>query len=83
MKKINVEEYAKSESELLNLEFQLIEKIVKIRNERGLSQRELCKIIGMKQPYLVKIENKQISPSINTIIKILSALNLKIEIIED
>lgn len=75
-----VKEYIKEEKLLLDLEYELIEKISIIRKEKGLSQRDLCKMINMKQPYLVKIENKKISPSLNTIIKILSALDYKIEI---
>ena len=62
------------------VEYELIENIAKLRKEKGLSQRDLCKLIGMKQPYLVRIENKQISPSINTLIKILSALDAKLVI---
>ena len=80
MKKININDYVISEKKLLDLEYELIEKISLIRKEKGLSQRDLCEMINMKQPYLVKIENKKISPSINTLIRILSALDYKIEL---
>lgn len=78
MKNVNL--YIKEEKELLDLEYELIEKISVLRKEKGLSQRKLCEMINMKQPYLVKIENKKISPSLSTIIKILNALDCKIEI---
>ena len=58
------------------------EKLFKIRKEKGISQRELCKMINMKQPYLVKIEKREISPSLNTILKMISALNLNLDVIE-
>lgn len=76
----NVNDYIKEEKKLLDLEYDLIETISKIRKEKGISQRELCKMINMKQPYLVKIENKKISPSLNTILKIINALDLEIKI---
>lgn len=76
----DVKEYIYEEKLLLDLEYELIEKISVLRKEKGMSQRDLCKIINMKQPYLVKIENKKISPSLNTIIKILNALDYKLEI---
>lgn len=76
----DVNEYVIEEKKMLDLEYELIENIAKLRKEKGLSQRDLCKLIGMKQPYLVRIENKQISPSINTLIKILSALDAKLVI---
>lgn len=58
------------------------EKLFKIRKEKGILQRELCKMINMKQPYLVKIEKREISPSLNTILKMISALNLNLDVIE-
>lgn len=76
----NVNDYINEEKKLLDLEYDLIENIVKIRKEKGISGRELCKMINMKQPYLVKIENKKVSPSLNTILKIINALDLKIKI---
>lgn len=80
MKKIDVENYVTYEKKLLDLEYEILENISKYRKEMGISQRDLCKMINMKQPYLVKIENKQISPSLNTILKILDALDLNIKI---
>ena len=56
--------------------------INKIRKEKGISQRELCKMINMKQHYLVKIEKREISPSLNTILKIVNALNLRLNVVE-
>lgn len=76
----DVIEYIKGEQELIDLEYELIEKMVSLRKEKGLSQRDLCKLINMKQPYLVKVETKKVSPSLNTLVKILSALDCKIEI---
>ena len=76
----NVDEYIKEEQYLIDLQYELIEKIIKIRKSKGYSQRALCNIIGMKQPYLVRIETKKIFPNISTLLKILDALDCKLEI---
>lgn len=76
----NVNDYINEEKKLLDLEYDLIDNIVKFRKEKGISGRKLCKMINMKQPYLVKIENKKVSPSLNTILKIINALDLEIKI---
>ena len=39
-------------------------------------------MINMKQPYLVKIGKRKISPSLNTILKIINALNLSLNVVE-
>ena len=78
----NVDDYIKEEQSLIDLQFKLIEKIIQIRKEIGYSQRSLCNKIGMKQPYLVRIETKKIIPSINTLLRIIDALDCTIEIIE-
>ena len=76
MKKVLLDDYVNNEKNLLDLEYDFIEKLSKI------SQRELCKMINMKQPYLVKIEKREISPSLNTILKIVNALNLSLNVVE-
>ena len=80
MKKVLLDDYIYNEKKLLDLEYDFIEKLSKIRKEKGISQRDLCKMINMKQPYLVKIEKREISPSLNTILKIISALNLNLDV---
>ena len=82
MKKVLLDDYIYNEKKLLDLEYDFIEKLSKIRKEKGISQRDLCKMINMKQPYLVKIEKREISPSLNTILKIVSALNLNLDVVE-
>ena len=51
MKKVLLDDYVNNEKNLLDLEYDFIEKLSKIRKEKGISQRELCKMINMKQPY--------------------------------
>ena len=67
----------------LEPEFNLAKMIIKKRTEEGLSQGELAKKIGTKQPSIARLESGNYNPSIVFLRKIVQALNadLKIEII--
>lgn len=83
MKNKNIEKYVKSEKELMDAEYELICKLVSIRKENGLSQRDLCSIIDFYQPTLARIEKGKHSPVLNTLIKILSTMGYKIEFVKE
>lgn len=79
MNKETINEYINREKELLNKEYELIEQLSIIRNEKNISQRELSKIINIKQPSIVRIEKGENSPRLNTLLKILNAYGYTIE----
>ena len=79
MNKETINEYINREQELLNKEYELIEQLSLIRNEKNISQRELSKIINIKQPSIVRIEKGENSPRLNTLLKILNAYGYTIE----
>lgn len=61
----------------------LIAKLIEIRNDKGMTQSELAKKTGIRQPNLAKIEGfKSLNISMNTIIKIAEGLDARIEIAE-
>lgn len=57
-----------------NLRVALIGEIIKARKEKGLSQRELGKISGVKQPVIARMENGTTSPNLSTVLKVLASL---------
>lgn len=63
-----------------NLRVQLMGEIVRIRKEKGISQRELEKLSGVKQPVIARIETGNSTPNINTVLKILLALGSTLKI---
>ena len=79
MNKENVNEYINREKELLYIEYKLIEQLSIIRNKKNISQRELSKIVNIKQPSIVRIEKGENSPRLNTLLKILNAYGYTIE----
>ena len=57
-----------------DLRVALIGELIKARKERGLSQRELEALSGVKQPVIARMENGSTVPNVNTILKVLAPL---------
>ena len=57
-----------------DLRVALIGELIKARKERGLSQRELEALSGVKQPVIARMENGSTVPNLNTILKVLALL---------
>ena len=55
--------------------------IKKVRLERQLTQEELGKLIGVQKAQISKIENSTNSATIDTIVKVMDALNAEISVI--
>ena len=51
------------------------------RREEHITQAELAKRIGSNKSYISRIENGLIDPSISTVLKIVDALGLRLEIV--
>jgi transcriptional regulator with XRE-family HTH domain len=54
--------------------------IVRYRAEHGLSQRDLAQRLGMKQPQVARLELGEVNPSIETLTRISSQLDIEITI---
>ena len=70
---------------LLN-EMEIEQDLVALREQRGLSQRELAKRLGVSQPAIAKIESGKIKNiEIKTLVRYVAALGarLRIEIVKD
>lgn len=57
-----------------NLRVALIGEITKARQEKGLSQKKLEELSGVKQPIIARMENGSTNPNISTILKVLAPL---------
>jgi len=62
-------------------EREIIEKIVSIREGKGMSQQELAAAAGLKQSAIARLENMKATPQIDTLLKILLPLGYTIEIV--
>lgn len=63
-------------------EFDLICKYIKIRYESKITQRELADKIGIAQSTIARMEKNMHSMSLSNFIKLLDALNYKLDIIK-
>jgi DNA-binding XRE family transcriptional regulator len=69
------------ERERINFEVSLIGKMIEAREEKGLSQRALAEISGVKQPAIARLESMKTTPQIDTLFKVLHPLGYTIEIV--
>ena len=69
------------EREEINFEVELIGKMIEAREKKGLSQRELAEISGVKQPAIARIESMKSTPQIDTLIKVLMPLGYTLKIV--
>lgn len=66
--------FSKEEIAESDLRVALIGEIIQARRERGISQRQLGKISGVKQPVIARMENGTSIPNLNTVIRVLAPL---------
>ncbi|MGM9366489.1 helix-turn-helix domain-containing protein [Flavonifractor plautii] len=52
----------------------LIGELTKARKEKGISQRELEELSGVKQPVIARMENGSTTPNLSTVLKVLAPL---------
>ena len=58
----------------------IITKIIERRQELGISQRELEKLTGVRQEAICRIENMKNMPQLDTLIKLMEPLGLRLSV---
>ena len=64
-----------------NLRVALIGELIKARQEKGISQKKLEELSGVKQPVIARMEKGITSPQIDTILKLLLPLGKTLAIV--
>ncbi len=64
-----------------DLRVALIGEIIKARQEKGISQKKLEELSGVKQPVIARMEKGTTSPQIDTILKVLVPLGKTLAIV--
>jgi predicted transcriptional regulator len=62
----------------LNPKYEIIETIIARRNEKSMSQRDLARLVGMKQPAICRLERGDKNITVHTLFKVADALDLEI-----
>ena len=70
----SMNDYQIDEDFLTNQEEEIIDSLIKLRDEYGVSQKRLSELVEMSQPSLARLERKKISPGVGTMIKLLAPL---------
>jgi len=70
----------KNEERVMELEYNLICDFVKLRNELGLTQKEMGKASDTVREIIAVIETRKKCPQINTLIKILEPFGYTLSI---
>ncbi|MDR1663445.1 MAG: helix-turn-helix transcriptional regulator [Clostridiales bacterium] len=78
---VRAELYTPEEIKESDIRVAVMSELIKARNERGISQRELEKLSGVKQPVISRMEAGATSPHFDTVVKVLMALGKTIEIV--
>jgi transcriptional regulator with XRE-family HTH domain len=55
-------------------------RLVRYRAERNLSQRDLAKLLEMKQPQVARLERGDVSPGLDTLMRLAGALDIEFTI---
>ena len=64
-----------------NFRVALIGELIKARQEKGLSQKKLEELSGVKQPVIARMEKGITSPRLDTILKVLAPLGKALAIV--
>lgn len=63
------------------LRVSLIGELIKARQEKGISQKKLEELSGVKQPVIARMESGKTSPQIETVLKVLAPLGKTLAIV--
>ena len=70
----------KKEYDDLEILYDIKRQVIKLRKEKGLSQKELAEKIGTKQSAISRLENESYNPSIELLYKIAKACDKELQI---
>ena len=78
---VRKELYTPEEIAASDLRVALIGELIKARKEKGITQQQLEKLSGVKQPVIARLEKGSTSPQLITVLKILAPLGRTLAIV--
>lgn len=72
--------FTPEEEAAIQLEVDLIQATIDVREKSNLSQRDLSKICGLKQPVIARIESRARSPKVETLLKMLLPMGYTLKV---
>ena len=71
---VRKELFSPEEIKASDLRVALVGEIIKARQEKGITQKKLEELSGVKQPIIARMETGKTSPQLDTFLKILAPL---------
>lgn len=68
-------------SEKILTYIRVLRKLIEARESKGLSQKELADLAGLKQPAIARLESMKATPQIDTLFKILQPLGYTLAVV--
>lgn len=59
----------------------IIEQIIQIRKEKGITQKELARAANLAQPAIARLESKAAVPQLDTLMKVAAALGCDLALV--
>lgn len=59
----------------------LIDRIIELRKESGMTQKELAEAANLAQPAIARIESKTATPQLDTLLKILAPMGKTLAVV--
>ncbi|MDR1194621.1 MAG: helix-turn-helix transcriptional regulator [Peptococcaceae bacterium] len=72
-----------SEKSEIQLKIDLVGKLIEAREQKGISQKKLAEMSGLKQPAIARLERMRATPQIDTLFRVLQPLGYTIAIVPD
>ncbi len=69
------------EKDHIKIKVELIGKLIEEREKRGLTQKALAELCGVKQPFIARMERGDTDPQMTTILKVLKPLGYTVAIV--
>lgn len=79
-RRLETDDEFRREYEALAPEYELAKMLFACRNANNLTQKQLSELTGIDQADISKIENGDANPSIKTLTRIASAMNMNVKI---
>ena len=64
-----------------NLRVAIIGELIKARKEKGITQKQLEEMTGVKQTAIARMERGTVNPTIETVVKVLAPLGMTLAVV--
>ncbi|MDR2610345.1 MAG: helix-turn-helix transcriptional regulator [Clostridiales Family XIII bacterium] len=72
-----------AEKDEIKLKIDLVGKLIEAREQKGISQKQLAEMSGLKQPAIARLERMQATPQVDTLFRVLRPLGYTLAIVPD